>query len=178
MTDVSPGTSHGQRLVLMRHAQAESFASSDSARDLTDQGALCAEDVGQWLTGHDLVPDFALVSPAIHTKSTWAHVSKRLPHVTCAQYDKQLYTGGVVESLESLRAATPQARVILYLGHNPIVSATALAISRSDERSQWHSELAMGLPPAGVAVLECVGPWSELGPGSASLINFYVGNSG
>ncbi|HRV67862.1 MAG TPA: hypothetical protein P5108_00265 [Marmoricola sp.] len=178
MTDYSPGNSLGQRLVLMRHAQAESFASPDSSRGLTDQGSLCAEDVGQWLTGQDLIPDFALVSPAIRTRSSWGHLAKWLPHVARAQFDKQLYTGGVDESIEALRAATPQARVVLYLGHNPIVSATALSISRSDDRSHFHTELAMGMPPAGVAVLDYAGPWSEIGPDSANLINFYVGNPG
>jgi len=57
-------------LLLIRHAKAESFASSDSARALTEQGREQARKVGQFLEQQQLVPDLTLASPLVRARQT------------------------------------------------------------------------------------------------------------
>jgi phosphohistidine phosphatase len=59
-------------LVLVRHAQAESWASSDVERVLTPDGAATAGVLGGWLRDQGITPDAALVSGATRTRQTWA----------------------------------------------------------------------------------------------------------
>lgn len=57
-------------LLLIRHAQAESYRFDDEARVLTEKGELQARSVGQFLHSQKLVPDITLASPLIRSKQT------------------------------------------------------------------------------------------------------------
>jgi len=57
-------------LLLIRHAQAESYAINDSARALTEKGRGQAEKVGEFLQTHQLVPDVTLASPLVRARET------------------------------------------------------------------------------------------------------------
>ena len=61
------------RLILMRHAQAESSAPSggDEARPLSAAGRAEALLMGRALAERGLKPDLALVSTAVRTRQTW-----------------------------------------------------------------------------------------------------------
>ena len=57
-------------LLLIRHAQAESYANSDSERALTDKGGGQAKSVGEFLQKQDLLPDVTLTSPLVRAQQT------------------------------------------------------------------------------------------------------------
>jgi phosphohistidine phosphatase len=57
-------------LLLIRHAKAEPYAISDSARALTHKGREQAEKVGEFLRTHQLVPDVTLASPLVRARET------------------------------------------------------------------------------------------------------------
>ena len=57
-------------LLLIRHAQAESYASSDSERALTDKGRSQSREVGKFLRELDLLPDITLASPLVRARQT------------------------------------------------------------------------------------------------------------
>lgn len=62
-----------QRLILMRHAEAERAAGSGRDRDrvLSARGRNDAAAMGRALAGRGMRPDLALVSPAARTRQTW-----------------------------------------------------------------------------------------------------------
>ena len=53
----------------MRHAKAEPYAASDYARELTARGRADANDAGAYLAAERVVPDYAVVSTAVRTRS-------------------------------------------------------------------------------------------------------------
>ena len=57
-------------LLLIRHAQAESYANSDSERALTDKGRGQAKSVGEFLQKQNLLPDVTLASPLVRAQQT------------------------------------------------------------------------------------------------------------
>ena len=62
-----------QRLILMRHAEAEPAAGSGRDRDrvLSGRGRKDAAAMARALAGRGMRPDLALVSPAARTHQTW-----------------------------------------------------------------------------------------------------------
>ena len=72
-----------QRLILMRHAQAERAPSGgeDIDRRLTPAGAADARLMGRLLAEQKLIPDQALISSAIRAQETWAAASESFPMV-------------------------------------------------------------------------------------------------
>ena len=56
-------------LYLLRHADAEASAESDSARKLTDKGIAQAKRVGDFLKKNGIVPEAILTSPFKRTLS-------------------------------------------------------------------------------------------------------------
>ena len=87
------------RLVVMRHAKTQSYASSDRARRLTDRG-IATPAAGCWLVEQDLVPDMVLVSSAVRVKETFDHVAETMGHVPAHEVFDELYGADVDEVLE------------------------------------------------------------------------------
>ena len=80
------------RLILLRHAKAESEASSgdDFDRPLAARGRREAQAVGVQLAALGLKPDIALVSPALRTRETWELVEEAVPGAE-VRFDPALY---------------------------------------------------------------------------------------
>ena len=162
-----------KRLILLRHAKTERRAASgeDIDRALTDEGRRAAASVGQALAAAGLIPDLALVSPAVRARQTYDALAPALPDVRL-QTAPELYEAPA----QVLRAAAEraQADTVLVVAHNPGVGALALALVQAcvavgvEERSA----LEQGFPTATAAAFEFVhGRTACLGvfrPGDAS----------
>ncbi len=57
-------------LLLIRHAQAESYSIDDSSRVLTEKGIAQAKRVGALLKEKNLIPDVTLTSPLVRARQT------------------------------------------------------------------------------------------------------------
>ncbi|HNA98072.1 MAG TPA: histidine phosphatase family protein [Marmoricola sp.] len=148
-----------RRLILLRHAEAESFSLDDRQRRLTSRGVAGAEDVGRWLRQQNLLPDLALVSPAVRTQTTWELIAGGFQPSLGVVFDDRLLNGDLQCSLDALHEITGTADSILYVGHNPVVTQLAnLLIVQND--SAEISEVVCGMPPAGVVVAE-VTDWDQ-----------------
>jgi phosphohistidine phosphatase SixA len=116
-----------QRLILLRHAEAEMSADAgDFARALTARGRREALAAGQALAARGLVPDIALVSPAARALQTWEAVAPALPPVQ-AEFDPALYhaeAGSLLEAAEASGAAS-----VLLVAHNPGLHQLALGLA-------------------------------------------------
>lgn len=162
-----------RRLVLLRHAKAESPASlSDELRPLALRGRRQCADVAQALRGADLVPDAVVVSSALRTRQTWDLVRTGLGELatTRVEVTERLYLADVGELLEVVRAVDADVTTLLVVGHEPTVSATAARLAGEGD-PEHLAQVRTGLPTAASAVLETSVSWSQLGPGAARLLD-------
>jgi phosphohistidine phosphatase len=149
------------RLLLMRHASAAPTGPTDRERPLLDAGRGEAARVGRWLAaGHPV--DFALVSPALRTRQTFA----ALGLVTAAAVRPELYNGSPDDLLRCIRDVPPQVAVLLVVAHNPGIHTLAV-----DLLADGHSAIH-GFPPAAVCALDTQATWSDLSYGAADLAGF------
>ncbi len=103
-----------RRLVVMRHAKAEPYASTDHARRLTDRGRAQARAAGARLRELGLVPDHAIVSTAERTVMTWAEVADATGSTVGPRLDAAVYTGGVDLLLETIQTAPDEAATVMF----------------------------------------------------------------
>src|SRR6476660_8086909 len=84
-----------QRLILMRHAEAERAAGSgrDRDRSLSKRGRADAAAMGRALSARGFRPDLAVVSPAARTIQTWDLLHDAFGDVQ-VRSDDPLYNGG------------------------------------------------------------------------------------
>lgn len=64
------------KIYIMRHGEAEMMATSDKARQLTEQGKKQAYSQGTWLKSTALFFDKVLVSPYVRAKQTFEQVNQ------------------------------------------------------------------------------------------------------
>ncbi|EYR63037.1 phosphohistidine phosphatase [Actinotalea ferrariae CF5-4] len=162
-----------RRLVLLRHAKAETPASlSDEMRPLALRGRRQCADVAAYLRTAGLVPDAVLVSSALRTRQTWELVCSALGDDVPAQVEvtDRLYLAGVRELLELVRQVDAGVGTLLVVGHEPTVSATASGLAGQGE-PEHLAQVRTGLSTAAAAVLETDVPWADLGAGGARLLD-------
>jgi phosphohistidine phosphatase len=172
---VAPVT-HRRRLIVMRHAKAEPFASSDRARRLTDRGLAAALDMGTYLRDRRLLPDYAVVSSAVRTRQTWAAVVETSGVTGCeVSFDDAVFNGSAEVVLEALRAVPPTAGTVMFVGHNPSAAFVCHSLDDGDGDADAVAALLQGFPPAAMALLEVSVPWDQLGPATGRVVGNYVG---
>src|SRR5688500_9657880 len=116
-----------QRLILMRHAEAERAAGSGRDRDrgLSARGRTDAAAMGRALAARGLQPDLALVSPAARTRQTWELLHDAFGDVQIRD-DEALYNGGAGALRRLVEAAEEEAGCLMLVAHNPGVHLLAV----------------------------------------------------
>ena len=150
------------RLILMRHAQAESAAPSGLDRDrrLAARGRDEALLIGRTLAAKGLRPDLSLVSTATRTRETWELAG--LPDVPVT-YERAIYDAPW-ETLVGLARAIPDTvSCAVMVGHNPGFEDFALAL----DGARAHLRT---LPTGGVVVAKWrIDHWRDLDPAQGRL---------
>lgn len=159
----------------MRHGKAESFAEEDHHRRLTARGKQEAEAAGRWLAAQGFVPTDAFVSSATRTRQTWTALVESSGTRADARFEDAVYSAGADSALDVLRAAPPDAEVLLYLGHNPTAASIAHLLDDGNPEPDAFRGMSAGFPTAAVAILEIPVPWAELDAATGHLIAFHVG---
>jgi phosphohistidine phosphatase len=118
------------RLLLLRHAEAvHGDGGSDMDRRLTPEGRAAAWRIGAYMMASGLIPDLAFVSPAQRTIETLDEVERASAGGIPCGVASSLYNASMA-TLLALLAETPETvRVLLVIGHNPGLAATANALS-------------------------------------------------
>lgn len=168
-------SSRNRTLVVMRHAKAEPFGAEDHTRALTERGRRDAAEVGVWLASRGIVPDTALVSSAARTAGTWEAVAAASRSAAKATYDDALYTAGPESALDVLRGADPDAKVLIFVGHNPTVAFLAHTLSDGAPDPEAFRAMSAGYPTSALTVLEVPVEWADLAEGCATITDFHVG---
>ncbi|OGN43136.1 MAG: histidine phosphatase [Caulobacterales bacterium RIFCSPHIGHO2_01_FULL_70_19] len=143
-----------QRLILMRHAEAERSggAGGDRDRPLSARGRADAVLMGQALAARGLRPDLALVSPAARTRQTWSLVHDALGDVQVRD-DEALYNGSADVLRRFVEAAEDEAGCLLVVAHNPGVHLLALEyMSEGAASPVLMDRMSGGFPPGAAAV--------------------------
>jgi phosphohistidine phosphatase len=142
-----------QRLILMRHATAETAApEGDRARPLSAAGRLDARRIGEALAARGLKPDHALVSNATRTRQTWDEISDRFGDVVL-EIDPGLYNATADTLANAVEAVEESAGCLLLLAHNPGIHQLAvdLLIAGAAPASAMD-RLQTGFPTGAAAV--------------------------
>lgn len=119
-------------LILVRHAEAAIEASTDHGRELTASGHNQASAVGQTLASLVGACDVAIVSSAVRARQTFMEVSKYLTARSVA-IEPELYSANSEMEFSNIIKAhsNDEAKVIVVVGHNPIISVCASVYSGS-----------------------------------------------
>src|SRR3954471_6750400 len=120
-----------RRLTLIRHANAEQDADvRDFERPLSRKGQSEANDMARRFQERGLVPDLILTSAAVRTRETadtFAKVLGVAPRLL--QADDSLYLADGEQILAAIRGVGPRVTHLMVIGHNPGISAAAIALA-------------------------------------------------
>jgi phosphohistidine phosphatase len=164
-----------RELIVMRHAKAEAFASSDHDRELTARGVADATEAGRWAGEHGVVPDHALVSSAARARGTWEAFRDGSGCGCEPVVDAGIYAAGTDAALEILRTAPDDARRLMILGHNPTMASLVHLLDDGGADQALFARVASEYPTAALTVLRVESAWSELEVGGARITGFHVG---
>jgi phosphohistidine phosphatase len=143
-----------QRLILMRHAEAERASGSgrDRDRDLSARGRSDAALMGRALAAKGVRPDLALVSPASRTRQTWELVHDAMGDVQVRE-DDPLYNGSADTLRRHIEAVEDEAGCLLVVGHNPGVHLLAVEyLIESAASPSVLDRMSGGFPPGAAAL--------------------------
>ena len=163
-------TSCSRQLLVLRHGKAaDQGLGRDFDRSLTDTGIEQAEKIGEWMSSHDLKPDFVLTSPAKRTLMTTQIVTEKLNvepqniHLVSEIYEADLDT-----LLEILASCPPQNHNVLLVGHNPSLEYLVdCLLAESIIREETYDDRLL---PATLVHIEMNSDWSQLTPHCAQLV--------
>lgn len=159
----------------MRHSKAETFADTDHERLLTDRGRRDAVAAGTHLASIGVLPGYVLVSSAARAVGTWESVAYGAGVDPDVSLDDALFGGGPEVLTEALRAAPPDAEVVMVIGHNPTVENLVRLIDDGNGEEAALRGIALGYPTSALTVLEVDVPWSDLGADTATVTHYHVG---
>lgn len=141
------------RLILLRHAKAETEAASgdDFDRPLAPRGRREAKAMGAQLAALGFRPDVALVSPALRTRETWEIAAESLAAGE-VRLDPTLYNA---EAKTIRRLAEAAGGTVLVVAHNPGLQELAVSLMRDGAApAAFLARALRDFPPAAVAVFD------------------------
>ena len=143
-----------QRLILMRHAEAERAAGSGGDRDrpLSPRGRSDAAAMGRALAARGMRPDLALVSPAARTRQTWDLLHDAFGDVQIRE-DEALFNGGADVLRRFVEGAEDEAGCLIVVAHNPGVHLLAVEyLIESAASPSVLDRMSGGFPPGSAAI--------------------------
>jgi phosphohistidine phosphatase len=159
----------------MRHGRAESFATDDHLRRLTERGVREVRAAGQWLDDEGLVPTHAFVSSAVRTQQSWQNLVEVAGTEVEPVVDDAIYTASPESALDILQGTPEAAGIVLFLGHNPTAASLAHLLDDGDPDPEAFRGISAGFSTSAMAVLDVHVPWADLGAAAARLVGFYPG---
>ena len=141
-----------QRLILLRHGEAEAHAASgrDLDRALTAAGVIAVARTATALAAAQSIPDIALVSTAKRTRETWAEAKAQFPLSTDV-FKSEIYNANPTSLLALAREC--EADTVMIVGHNPSLQGLALdLLARQGAPASLIARVEARFPPATAAV--------------------------
>lgn len=161
-------------LTLFRHAKSSWADSSldDFDRPLASRGEEAAPRMGAFLAGRGLIPDLVLCSTSRRTRQTLDLAFGAAQPQPKTQFLDDLYHATVPALLAIIRAAPPETRHLMLVGHNPGLQELALHLIGGGDPAGRRA-IARKFPTAAVVVMRFDAPnWAAIGPGGGNLAIF------
>lgn len=160
-----------KRLMLMRHAKSDYPAGvSDHERPLAPRGQRDAPRMGQQIARRALLPSHVIASTARRTRETLALIEPYLGTHTL-NYERAIYEASPEAILRVIRAAGPDVRTLLIVGHNPGLEQTATFLVKGGGTAA--DPLDEKFPTAALAVLDFeMDDWANIAGHQGSLTLF------
>jgi phosphohistidine phosphatase len=160
-------------LMLLRHAKTERAKPGERDRDrkLTVRGRSDAPMIGAYMARHRLVPELALVSPAVRAQETWSLLAPAFAPPPPLITDERIYNAGT-EKLFDVVGGISGVGSLLVVGHNPGLHDLAVLLLASGD-IEARARLGDGLPTTGLVVIDFdADDWSLLQPRTGRLACF------
>jgi phosphohistidine phosphatase len=161
-----------KRLYLLRHAKSswDDDSLSDRDRPLAPRGRRAAKRLGRYLRDRSVAPEVVLCSPALRTRQTLELIEDGLGGEPELLIEDDLYGASAEAMLERLQRLRADAVSVLLIAHNPGVQELAVLLARGGKARE---RVRVHFPTAALAVLDANSDeWAELGPGSATLVDY------
>ena len=113
------------RLILVRHAEAEDFVTSDEARRLTPRGHRQAAQLAESLRRVGVAPDLVAASPLVRTVETAEAFVTLLPEGLGVVAMDLLAPGEMKPKKLSKQVADFGVKTVVLVGHMPDIAAYA-----------------------------------------------------
>jgi phosphohistidine phosphatase len=112
-------------LILLRHGESadKQHGQTDFERILTVRGIDSIRRLATHLTNEKLIPDYAIVSPAVRTKQTTQILFDALDLKLELHFELDVYNGDDFAYKGLLESISGDRKCILLVGHNPSISA-------------------------------------------------------
>jgi len=120
-----------RRLIIFRHAHALKPVAGqrDFDRALSERGRRDAALMGAALAEVGLIPQMALVSPALRTRQTWEQAASAFPDAE-VEYIASMYDAPATSLAQLVQDYEDRAGTIMLVGHNPGVHELAAGFLR------------------------------------------------
>lgn len=148
-----------RELLILRHAKSswDDPGQADFDRLLNQRGVDDGRRLGRVYAERLPAPDRVLCSPARRTRDTLAFLIPELVDPRTVLYEDALYLAAAETLLDWLRAAPPNCRVLLLVGHNPGLTDLVNRL-RGGRQARLDN-----LPTFALAHFRSDAPWSEWG---------------
>lgn len=162
-----------RRLMLLRHGKSDWPAGvGDLERPLGKRGRKAGLLMGAYLAESGLVPDLALVSPALRARQTWELALSALPDRVARRDEPRIYEAPAKAILGLIADTEPEVGTLLLVGHNPGLHELARTLIGAGNPADL-TRLARKFPTAGLVVIDLnIGQWRDAGPGLGRLERF------
>ena len=164
-------------LYVLRHAKSswDDQLLPDHDRPLSQRGRKAVQLLAEHARAIDLSPALVLCSSSRRTQETLHGVLDGAP----ASIEGDLYGASWRQLIERLRRVPAETSSVMVIGHNPAMQMLVLKLTTQPGSSPLHDDPESALaqierkfPTGALATLTLVGAWSELGPNTATLVDY------
>jgi phosphohistidine phosphatase len=171
-TNLGRMTAQDRSLVLLRHAKsAYPTGVADHDRPLAARGVREAALAGDWLRANLPAIDAVLCSTATRARETLERSGIDAP----VRYVEPLYGATPGTVIEQINHVSDEVNTLLVIGHEPTISEVAIVLAGADGTDTVAVErISAKFPTSAIAVLRVAGPWEQVEPCGAALVDFHI----
>ncbi|WP_051453397.1 SixA phosphatase family protein [Hydrogenovibrio kuenenii] len=158
-----------RELLLVRHAKSDWKEDlDDKERPISEKGKKAASRLGHWLQENNLMPSYALVSPAQRAQQTFKRL--KVDKDICPQITlDQLYLATLDELIEVLAEIPKHYERVMIIGHNPGLEELAQFLEYESHCEDCETRL---FPTGSLAHFILPNSWKNLNAGAGKLVQF------
>ncbi len=158
-----------RELLILRHGKSDwSRPVDDFHRPLKKRGRKNATQMGSWMAGQGLQPDYVISSPAVRALETARLACSAMQFPLEKIREKAVvYEADEVQLLQVVRSVPKKIKRLLLVGHNTGMEDFVLYLGA--KAVHWPEDGKL-MPTAALARFRVEKPWSALGADTAQFL--------